>query len=128
METGVRGTLILPGVDEVVGAVRHHVRDLFGAREAYDDLALLTSEVLTNAIRYTDSGRPGGIVTVGFVEVAGVVRVEVTDAGGSATKPRPRFDVSDDSENGHGLHLVDFLARRWDAEPCGSGTTTWFEV
>lgn len=128
MSARLLGTLILPGLAEAVPLVRRHARDLLGDGPDVDDLALLVSEVLTNAIRHTRSGMAGGTVTLNFLDAGPVTRVEVIDAGGAPTRAKPRDDVPEDSESGHGLHLVAALAKRWASIPVREGTKTWFEI
>jgi anti-sigma regulatory factor (Ser/Thr protein kinase) len=89
-----------------------------------DDIRLLLSEVVTNAVRH--SGAPAG-ATIGLaVSVTrGAVRAEVTD-GGRGFEPtqrsRPQLEAG-----GWGLHLVDRLADRWGVER-GSPVRVWFEI
>src|SRR5213593_304372 len=92
--------------------------------ELLDDVRLLVSEVVTNAVRHSDSPRGA---TIGLtVEILGdAVRAEVTDAGRGfepAPRARPRTDVG-----GWGLHLVDRLADRWGVDR-GRRALVWFEL
>jgi anti-sigma regulatory factor (Ser/Thr protein kinase) len=48
-----------------------------------DDAALLVSELFGNSVRHSGSGAAGETVTVTVRAAGGVVRVEVTDRGGS---------------------------------------------
>ena len=89
-----------------------------------DDIRLLLSEVVTNAVRH--SGAPAG-ATIGLaVSVTrGAVRAEVTDSGrGFEPTPRSRPQLE---AGGWGLHLVDRLADRWGVER-GSPVRVWFEI
>lgn len=88
--------------------------------ETFDELALLASEVITNAIRY--SRAPCGVV----VRWDGArVRVEVTDT--EPTRPVPR-DAPLDAESGRGLVLVESLAADWGSVAVAGGKAVWFEI
>lgn len=95
-----------------------------------EDAVLLTSELVGNAIRHSDSGRlPDGVVTVTLSEPAdGLLRVEVGDAGSPAAEPRARLDVDHDIEGGRGLYLVDLLADKWGTHLHDGGRVVWFEI
>ncbi|MFW5418719.1 ATP-binding protein [Nocardiopsis sp. CNT-189] len=73
---------------------------------------LLVSEAVTNAILHTATGAPGGSFTVVLRTSPGAVRVEVHDAGGAATAPRPLSPLPD-SEHGRGVALMAALAQEW---------------
>ncbi|WP_433894549.1 ATP-binding protein [Streptomyces sp. CA-111067] len=88
--------------------------------EAFDELALLASEVITNAIRYS---RASCVVVVRWTGAR--VRVEVTDT--EPTRPIPR-DEQLDAEGGRGLQLVESLAADWGSAAVPGGKVVWFEV
>jgi anti-sigma regulatory factor (Ser/Thr protein kinase) len=105
-----------------VSAARRYVRGMIpmtGA--AADDIELITSEVVTNAIEHGGGGRIG-------LEVAGdenVVRVEITDSGPGFTA---RPGVAADGERGRGLVHVEALSERWGVRRTLAGFTVWAEV
>jgi anti-sigma regulatory factor (Ser/Thr protein kinase) len=71
------------------------------ASTALDDLLLLLSEVITNAVTYLDSGRTeGGQVTVRVARVSHAVHVEVTDAGSATRAPIARVAEADSDAGG----------------------------
>jgi anti-sigma regulatory factor (Ser/Thr protein kinase) len=80
-----------------------------------DSAVLVLSELVTNAVTHTISGRPGGEVTVeALVHHQGPcteLTLRVVD-GGAATVPRPR-QASPDSEHGRGLSLVEAFTQAW---------------
>lgn len=119
--------VIFPGRPDQVAAVRRYIASLLPQDATLDDITLLTSEAITNAVEHTRSGEPGGTVTLTVLDVGHATRVEVIDQGG-LTRPEVRDDVRKDSEHGYGLHLVRSLARRWGSRSRGEGTELWFEV
>ncbi|WP_345695775.1 ATP-binding protein [Kitasatospora terrestris] len=84
-------------------------------------LELLTSELVTNAVRYGRTTVVGLSVTV---TPANTVVVGVADRNPQV--PRPRA-ASDDAEDGRGLFLVEALADRTGVAATADGKTTWFE-
>ena len=73
--------------------------------DATDTALLLTSELVTNAVRH---GRPP--VHVHAEVSAGVIRVEVDDASASPIRPQ---DPDLDDLGGRGLQLVEMLSTAW---------------
>ncbi len=101
-----------------------------GKDEKCDVVALLVSEVATNAIVHPAS-RQTGPSKARYVEVlvdarGPQVRVEVADA--DPARPVIRHSGNRD-ESGRGLLLVEQLAQSWGVtERAGGGKTVWFEV
>jgi anti-sigma regulatory factor (Ser/Thr protein kinase) len=122
-EAVVLGSLTIPGCPEHVARARAFVARLAGA--AAETAVLLTSELVTNALLYTRSGR-GGVVTVVVLDLPDGLLVEVADDGSPDRGP----GVSGDRYGacGHGLFLVEQLAARWGYRRDGAGTTVWFQV
>lgn len=91
--------------------------------ESADIAILLTSELLTNAVRH--AGAPV-LLSAGVEPLGGMLRVEVHDEILDGVSVRR---ASGDDEDGRGLQLVDVLARRWGwrAGPTG-GKRVWFEL
>jgi anti-sigma regulatory factor (Ser/Thr protein kinase) len=90
-----------------------------------DDLALLVTELITNAVRHGGAG-PGRPVQVGVRRRDGRIRVQVTDEGTEFDPPSPSVPI--DSSGGWGLFLVDRIAERWGIRPTAAGTCVWFEL
>jgi anti-sigma regulatory factor (Ser/Thr protein kinase) len=124
---GILGSVTIPGVPEQVSGTRAFIaRTLDGLPAVDRDAAtLLTSELVTNAIQHTNSGAPGGTVTVVVIEVPGGVLVEVVDDGSAGT-PVVKGDLY--AAEGHGLFLVQQLAAQWGFLRDGPGTTVWFHL
>jgi anti-sigma regulatory factor (Ser/Thr protein kinase) len=90
-----------------------------------DDLLLLVTELVTNAVRHAGVG-PDGSLRVELRRWPQRVRVEVVDPGGPFTRDQPR--LSRHEPGGWGLVLVDRIAARWGFGHRASGTCVWFEV
>lgn len=130
-ETALLGSLTIPGQAEHVAEARAFVSRTLGADcpEA-DTVILLTSELVTNSIQHSRSGRDGGTITITLIAVPDGIRAEVIDEGGpthpmlscSQVEPAPL------TENGRGLQLVQMLSARWSYAHDEAGTVTWFEL
>lgn len=93
--------------------------------EAEEDVLLLVSELVTNACLH--AGGPRELVL--RYAPGGRLRVEVTDDSPEPPKPRPVQDRS--RPGGHGLVLLNVLARSWGSAPLPGprpGKTVWLEV
>ena len=86
-----------------------------------DVVALLTSELVTNAIRREDSPA----VRVAVKCSSGQLRVEVHDS--SRDMPVPA-DAPADAENGRGLIIVAALADEWGFYPTRRGKAVYFTL
>lgn len=85
-----------------------------------DDLALVVTELVTNAVRHGSPPVEVEIDTCGHC-----ITVVVADA--SAVRPLQRA-AGDDDEGGRGLLLVDLLAAERGVRPAGSGKAVWAEL
>lgn len=124
-------TISIPGTPSMVPVARSFVRAFLGIHPHATDAELVTSEYVTNAIRYTTSGE-GGAIQVTVAATARTVRIEVTDRG-PAGPPRapapPTGEMNGEDENGRGLMIVDALATRWGHYGLGGGPlTAWAEL
>ena len=122
METSVT----FPGVVAIVPAARLFVRGILADSPRAADAELIAAELVTNAIRHTPSGEPGGQFTVSIWSKPGWTRIEVADDGASQWHPLPG-DTED--EYGRGLTIVAALAERFGHDADSSGAqTAWAEV
>jgi len=118
--------LRLPVEAESVGAAHHSVLGIATELDppSLDDVRLLISELVTNAIRHAQLGPKDWIELLVDVERT-KVRVEVRDPG-------PGFDPSTIPPKtpdgaGWGLEFLRRIAPRWGVER-GDQTTVWFEI
>jgi anti-sigma regulatory factor (Ser/Thr protein kinase) len=133
--SGAHIHLRLPVNPESVAAARHSVACLNNALGdgVMDDVRLLISELVTNALRH---GRldPGDQIDL-HVDVRDErIRIEVLDPGrGFDPEKTPAARASSTpaelplSGSGWGLVLVRRIASRWGVERTG-GTCVWFEL
>ncbi|MFF0015836.1 ATP-binding protein [Streptomyces sp. NPDC005374] len=90
-----------------------------------ENLILLVSELVTNAVVHT--GRPA-VLRLSLPDAAAesaTVRLEVADCSGRAPVPRC---VDGEATGGRGLALVDGLADRWGWSREGTGKSIWCEL
>ncbi len=118
---------VLPGLPESASTARRLARDLLGAAHpALDTVALLVSELVTNAVMHSLSALPGGTVTLALCPGPTGVLIEVCDNGGPAS---PWVAApGDGAEHGYGLLLVDALADSWGTVVGPEGRLTWCRV
>lgn len=81
---------------------------------------------MTNALRYTESGR-GGQVLVEVSHSVRFVRIEVVDDGGSPTVPH-LAETGETAIRGRGLRIVAFLAGDLGIVQRAKGHAVWFEM
>ncbi len=121
------GSLTIAGQTRNVAEARSFVARTLGAAHPCADVAvLLCSELVTNAVLHSESGQPGGTVTVVVLSLAGSVRVEVVDNGSVRSTPVVKAEVFE--PDGHGLFLVEQLAENWGYTRDLVGTTVWFRL
>ncbi|HST64405.1 MAG TPA: ATP-binding SpoIIE family protein phosphatase [Mycobacteriales bacterium] len=115
----------LPPTAESASVARWLVNDLLKNQvddDTRDTAALLTTELVSNAIRHT---RDELVVSVRLA--GGTLRVGVADS----SHRRPQLvQVGRRDTSGRGLHLVEAMADRWGVDPDerGLGKTVWFEL
>ncbi|MCW2816146.1 MAG: putative anti-sigma regulatory factor, serine/threonine protein kinase [Nocardioides sp.] len=116
----------LAAVPQSARAARRFISDICNAANLDEDecatASLLTSELVTNAVRYGGSQAVLEAATPG-----GVLRVSVRDA--NPDLPAVGDSPAVTSEGGRGMLLVDSLASRWGVEPTADGgKAVWFEL
>ncbi|MET7320660.1 ATP-binding protein [Streptomyces sp. NPDC005549] len=94
--------------------------------ELTDAVELAVTELLANVVRHVPDCRCTLLLLRRMGGGEGGVRVEVSD--GSPRQPVPAGPVSEDSECGRGLTLLDAVVDQWGVEPGPrGGKTVWFE-
>ncbi|MEU9252047.1 ATP-binding protein [Streptomyces sp. NPDC048270] len=127
--------LVLDGATDVVTRSRDFARRALAAwhwlpaatqeeRDAADDVLLLVSEVVANACLH------GGGPTALLLDCdAERLRIEVTDGNPAPPVPvRAGPGTRRGQPGGHGLLIMDRLARRWGTRPGPHGKCVWLEV
>ncbi|GAA3422677.1 ATP-binding protein [Streptosporangium vulgare] len=129
---GLLGRVDLPGVAGSVSTARRYVRRVLedsGQPDTYD-AELLVSELVSNAVRHSESGRAGGRVTVVVANLGDVIRVAVIDEGASTCVPVIPSEPDEESEGGRGLWLVSEVALSWGwyEGAAGRKRVVWFQL
>jgi anti-sigma regulatory factor (Ser/Thr protein kinase) len=104
---------------------RRFVRETAGSvpRQVLDDAILLTSELVTNAVKHAGLAAEDAIEVTVSLDTR-VLRIAVRDRG-------PGFDpgaVPRSDEGGWGLDLVRRLSSRWNVDRADLVTEVWFEI
>jgi anti-sigma regulatory factor (Ser/Thr protein kinase) len=111
-----------------VAAVRREIaEDLMNngvQQDRVEDVALVASELVGNAVRHTEHG-PDGDLDVAWTVTTTTVLVSVSDA--SAAEPRMRIPTTNEPA-GRGLSIVDALASKWGVERLRHGKRVWARV
>nr|WP_229805830.1 ATP-binding protein [Microbispora rosea] len=92
---------------------------------AVDDVVLIMSELLSNALRHAHP-LPSGQLKVAWFWSQDQVEVAVSD-GGACTEPRAGHPTLS-SLGGRGLGIVEYLAERWGVRHEEEATTVWAVV
>ena len=122
------------GLPELAAVARRWVQQHSGRpNDEGEVLALLTTEVFTNAVRHSRSGDPGGQVIVTVTKTGRTTQVKITDDGPrqAGTGPhlkRMPMQADEGDHGGFGLCLVTSLATRWGVLHEDGHTTVWFDV
>ncbi|WP_217164012.1 ATP-binding protein [Streptomyces sp. AC512_CC834] len=109
-------------------ALLHAVLDTWGVgQETLDNAELVLSVLVTNALRVPVPGDRQVGVRIARSVVDGLLRLEVSDAGGGRPEAR---EPGEDETGGRGLLLVSALAHRWGCEQraAGIGKTVFAEL
>jgi len=120
--------LALPGIPGSVPVARRHVRDalgLHGLGEFAQDAAIITSELVANAVQHArDNGAQTIGVTLTHAGIPAAVTIVVSD---SSPQVPVRRDTPAGSEQGRGLQIVEALSAHWGWR-CGGGRKVVFAV
>ncbi|MET9514508.1 ATP-binding protein [Streptomyces sp. NPDC002994] len=111
--------------------MRQHLAS-WGLESVAEDVLLIVTELLSNAVRYGTS--PWGARMCLVLDEHGrrYVRLEVDDSGVGINVDRIRAHWRHPSgslmDGGRGLFIVDTLASRWGDDHSGRGHTVWAEL
>jgi anti-sigma regulatory factor (Ser/Thr protein kinase) len=98
----------------------------WGAAERSYDIAIVVSELLTNALRHTRPGsgqaRPRQPIRLGLLQLTPGLLCAVADPSTTAPVPRRPGPFG---ETGRGLHIVCALSDRWGYTTSGTGKVVW---
>ena len=119
---GVQPEVELRRGTDSVPVARRHVRDVLEPSTVREDVELVVTELVTNAVLHA----PAGLVRLRVVPLEDAVRVEVEDTGhGMPVAVRE----STEAMTGRGLALVAALSRAWGVEGGREGhKVVWAEV
>lgn len=114
----------LPARDDAPARARAHASALLRrwhtTGRALDDVPLLVSELVTNAVRFA-----AGPITVRLIRTGHGLLCEVGDTGNG--RPRlSRGGLLDDG--GRGLHVLHRLTTRWGVRWTDTGKVVWADV
>jgi anti-sigma regulatory factor (Ser/Thr protein kinase) len=115
VETTSLMAVTLAGTRYSAWMARYYVRAalrLHGLDGYAEDVTMVTSELVTNAIIHTDAEVIG--LELGRLHDPGALAIVVTDP---SPNPPVRRDASDAAEHGRGLLMVEALSARWGWRP-----------
>lgn len=123
---------VFPGRPDQVAQARRFVARMLDGCPVADDAQLCASELASNAIRHTRTGRRSGKFQVMVWRGRASVCVAVLDDGADST-PVPAAGTADPlAESGHGLLAVQTLAAWWGhhlyRDGAARGTAVWFRL
>jgi anti-sigma regulatory factor (Ser/Thr protein kinase) len=116
---------IFPGEERQLGPLRRWLALLLPERPARDDVISVATELASNAIKHTASGRGGWFTVEVTQQGPSAVRVAVADSG---APDGPRVVDDELSENGRGLMLVQGLSARTGVSGDQRGRVVWADV
>ena len=98
----------------------------WGAAECSYDVAIVVSELVTNALRHTPPGsgdtRPRWPIRLGLLQLRPCLLCAVADPSTAAPVPQPPGSLG---ETGRGLHIVCALSDGWGYAACDTGKVVW---
>jgi hypothetical protein len=120
----LRWRQVLRGEERQLRRLRRWVASVLPDCPARDDVISVATELASNALRHTASGR-GGWFAVEITRYRAIVRVLVADQGGQV---EPRVIDDPDGESGRGLLLVSGLSLRTGVAGDQRGRLIWADV
>jgi hypothetical protein len=123
-EPGVRWRRVFPGAQPQLAVLRRWLNSLLPDCAARGDVVCVATELCTNAVLHTATGR-GGWFAVEITWYGPVLRVAVADCGGPG---EPQMIEHADGEHGRGLAVVRSLAVRTGFHGDHHGRLVWADV
>lgn len=120
--------LTLSAVPASVAKARSYTRGRllgWGLAYALDDVELIVSELVTNAVRATSRTAAAGpfpapgLIGLRLEPARATLLIEVWDR--DITPPHHQSDAAPEDESGRGLLLVGALAKQWGSRPAANG-------
>lgn len=120
-------TVALDPTPESVRQAREFTREglaAWGLTAMYDDVGLVVSELVTNALRHAFADGDGtGPITLGLLRAGGRLTCAVSDPGAGTPI---QAEAGHAAQGGRGLHLVDAFSDSWNWAPLyGHGKVVW---
>lgn len=112
--------VVLDAHPRSVGRARTLVRAALGAAFDPDAAVLVTSELVTNAVRHAHRR-----IRLTLSVLRDTIRLEVSDDGDGTPAQKGAADLD---TGGRGLALVTLLSRRWGVRPLAIGKTVWCDL
>ena len=98
----------------------------WGTAERSQDIAIVVSELLTNALRHalpgSDGTRPRRPIRLGLLQPGPGVLCAVADPSKAAPAPQAPGSLA---ETGRGLHIICALSDQWGYAPNDTGKVVW---
>jgi anti-sigma regulatory factor (Ser/Thr protein kinase) len=123
-DPGARWRRVFPGDQPQLAALRRWLNSLLPECDARSDVVCVATELGTNAVLHTATGR-GGWFAVEVTWYGSVVRVAVADCGGPG---QPQVYDHADGEHGRGLAVVRGLAVRLGFQGDHHGRLVWADI
>jgi len=120
----LRWRRVFPGEECQLAALRRWVAGLLPACPSRDDVALVATELASNAIKHTRSGQGHGFAAE-INWYPATVRIAVADGGGPS---EPRLVDDPFAEHGRGLVVVRGLSQRTGYTGSPAGRTAWADI
>ena len=126
----LRSSLVLGALPGAVPCARLHVQQVlweWGLTGPSEDVELLVSELVTNALRVTQAMEQESPIRLWVLSDKRQILITVWDGN---QRPPVRIEAAEDTEGGRGLLLVETLSEQWGWYPAKDigGKWVWCSV